>query len=235
MVETLKNNYTKIEEQAKIAAKNCGRNFDGITILPVSKTKPIELLFDGIEAGLTIFGENYAQEMKEKHELFEKSKYAQPQWHFIGGLQKSNVKYIAPFVDIIHSCGSIKIANEIDKRAKENNRIINCFLQVNTSGELSKSGCAPEEILELAEVAIKHENIKVLGLMTIGSFSNDESVIRSEFQLLKKCLENVNKTFNLELAQLSMGMSHDFPIAIDEGATIVRVGTSLFGARNYNV
>ena len=178
MIELLKENWERVNSIATDATNKAGRNVNDITILPVSKTKPIQMLFDAISAGMNMFGENYAQELKQKYEEFDKISKTQPIWHYIGGLQKSNVKYISHFVDMIHSVDSVKIAQEINKRAIIANRKIDCLLQINTSGELSKSGCAPKDIINLAKATFELKNINIKGLMTIGSFPETEKIAR---------------------------------------------------------
>lgn len=234
MIEILRENWQIVKNKAEKAALSCNRLPDEIKIIAVSKTKPVEMVYAAIEAGINVFGENYAQELHSKYLDFEEKKHIQPEWHFIGTLQRNNVKYIAPFVTMIHSVDSAKLAMEIDKRAAENNRIIDCLLQVNTSAEYSKSGEDPEEILYLAKEVLRHNNINVKGLMTIGSFTECEETIRKEFTILRDCLNLVNKELGLNLKELSMGMTHDYDIAIDEGATMVRVGTAIFGNRIYS-
>lgn len=230
----IKAGFEEVREKAAEAAKKAGRGNNDYKIIAVSKTHPVEYIYAGIEAGISDFGENYAQEFKDKCEAFENSGRQMPEWHFIGHLQRNKVKYIAPYVTMVHSVDSAKLAREIDKRAAENNRNIGILLQVNTSGEDSKSGCAPEDIVELARETRSLENITVKGLMTIGTFTPDESLQRKEFLLLRKCLERVNSVLGTSYKELSMGMTGDYPVAIDEGATYVRVGTAIFGERDYN-
>ncbi|MGB9852680.1 MAG: YggS family pyridoxal phosphate-dependent enzyme [Candidatus Kapaibacteriota bacterium] len=205
-----------------------------IKIVAVSKTHPIEAILNAISVGITDFGENYAQEMKSKYEQIKLVSKSQPNWHFIGHLQTNKVKYIAPFVALIHSVDSIHLAEEIEKQASKNNRIIDVLVQVNTSGEASKYGCEPEATLQIIDAIKNFPHLHVKGLMTIGSFSTDEQVIRKEFRLLAKLLEDAKRSFpELNLTELSMGMTHDYLIAVEEGATILRIGTAIFGERHY--
>lgn len=229
----LEDNWKKVLNNIEKAAEKSGRDPKEIVLVNVSKTKPSEMLLEAWEGGINIFGENYAQELVEKQKFFDE-KGLQPEWHFIGHLQTNKVKYLAPFVAMIHSVGSVKLAKEISKQAIKNDRIIDILLQVNTSGEMSKSGCDPDQLLELAEEVLNIENINVRGLMTIGSFSEDEEIYRSEFRLLKKLRDRARERFGEEhFEHLSMGMTHDYEHAIEEGATIVRVGTAIFGERIY--
>jgi PLP dependent protein len=234
MIEMLRENWQIVKDKAEIAAISCNRLPEDIKIIAVSKTKPVEQVYAAIEAGMNIFGENYAQELHSKYMDFEQNNIKQPEWHFIGSLQRNNVKYIAPFVTMIHSVDSTKLAEEINKKAFDCNRIIDCLLQVNTSGEYSKSGEDPELILDLAKEVLLHKNINVRGLMSIGSFTDDEIISRQEFGILRDCLNLVNQKLGLNLKELSMGMTNDYDIAIEEGATMVRVGTAIFGNRKYS-
>lgn len=232
-IEDLKNNKEIIFGNAADACEKAKRNYSDIKIIAVTKTHPVEYIYRAIEAGINCFGENYAQEIKDKFDEFNNSSKVMPEWHFIGHLQTNKVKYLAPYIDFIHSVDSFKLAEEISKQAIKNDREINILLQVNTSGEDSKSGCEPDEIINLVSQTIDLPNIKVIGLMTIGTFTEDEIQQRKEFSMLKMLLENVNKSLNLKLKELSMGMTGDYQIAIDEGSTMVRIGTAFFGTRLY--
>lgn len=234
-IEELKKRNTEIISNVNSAKRSAGRENESVKIIAVSKTHPTDYVIKAIDAGITVFGENYAQEMRDKHQDLENLRIAQPEWHFIGHLQNNKVKYIAPFVDYIHSVDSLKLAEEINKQAIKNNRKIKIMLQLNTSGELSKSGCEPDEALEIAENIIKLENLELQGLMTIGSFTDDENQQRKEFSILRNSLKEINDKLGLNLKELSMGMSHDYMNAINEGATMVRIGTAFFGSRVYNV
>ncbi len=234
-IDELKNRNSEINKNVSFALKKSGRDADSVKIIAVSKTHPTEYVVNAIKAGITVFGENYAQELRDKHQDLENLGVAQPEWHFIGHLQNNKVKYIAPFVDYIHSVDSLKLADEINKQAQKNNRKIKIMLQLNTSGELSKSGCEPDEALQIATEIIKLENIDLQGLMTIGSFTDDENQQRKEFTILRNSLIEINEKLILNLKELSMGMSHDYMTAIEEGATMVRIGTAFFGNRIYNV
>lgn len=232
--QDIKLNWEEVIEKAKDAATDSDRNFDDILVLAVSKTHSWEIVKNALDAGIVSFGENYAQELKDKIAIFNDMPQYKPQWHFIGHLQTNKVKYLAEKVTMIHSVDSFKLAKEIDKQAKKHDRTIDILLQINTSGEESKSGCEPDEVYKLAEESLALENINIKGLMTIGTFSSDERIIRGEFTTLRENLEKLQKEFGKEhFHHLSMGMTHDYDIAIDEGATIVRVGTAVFGQRLY--
>lgn len=231
--ENIKQNISLIKSNIEQVAKKFSRNAEKIKIIAVSKTQSIEAISAAFYAGATIFGENYVQELVEKQSLLS-AKGILPEWHFIGHLQTNKVKYIAPFISLIHSVDSEKLAYEISRQAEKHNRIIEILLQINTSGESSKFGCEPVEAIYLAEKVCSLPNINLTGLMTIGTFSDDEAIIRKEFRLLRSKLEEINDKLGLHLNELSMGMSHDYQIAIEEGATMVRIGTAIFGERHYN-
>ncbi len=203
-------------------------------LIAVSKTKPVEDLQQAYEAGQRLFGENKALEMRDKHEVLPKD----IRWHFIGHLQTNKVKYIAPFVELIHSVDSLHLLQQINKEAIKNNRVINCLLQIDIAHEETKFGLEETEADELlsSEEFAKLENVRICGLMGIGSITDDKNKTKKEFNNLKKYFdETKNKFFNSKsyFCELSMGMSQDFELAIEEGATLVRIGSSIFGARDY--
>lgn len=232
-VDILKKRYQSIIEAIENKKLELGITRE-IKVVAVSKTHPVEAIINATEIGILDIGENYVQEMKSKFEQIKSHGKPQPLWHFIGHLQTNKVKFIAPFVHLIHSLDSLNLAIEVEKQAQKNNRVLNVLVQVNTSGELSKFGCRPEEALQLISNVMQFPHIRILGLMTIGSFSTDEVVIRREFQTLRRLLEEAQKAFpELHLKELSMGMTNDYLIAIEEGATILRIGTAIFGERHY--
>lgn len=233
-VSTLKERYEEIRNNVINAANISNRDPQSIKIIAVSKTHPVEYILNGIEAGMNIFGENYAQEIKEKFEYFENNNLTHPEWHFIGHLQRNKVKYIMPFVSMIHGVDSVRLANQINNEAEKIGRKVDVLLQVNTSGEASKFGCDPDSLINIAAEALKLKNICIKGLMTIGSFTFDGVANKREFGLLRTLLDDVNKKFDLELKELSMGMTNDYELAVQEGATMVRVGTAIFGERDYS-
>ncbi len=231
--EDVKYNWLKISELVSAKAAEYGRQSDDVKIISVSKTHPFSVVRWGMEAGIRVFGENYVQELVEKQEEALHSDIY-PEWHFIGHLQTNKVKYIVPFVSMIHSVDSLHLAEEISKHANKCGRTVDILLQVNSSGELSKSGCEPGEVFTLFEQVLQIPNVSVKGLMTIGSFSYDEDVYRAEFRLMKGLLNELNQHFpKANLKELSMGMSGDFEAAIEEGSTMVRIGTAIFGERDY--
>lgn len=210
-------------------------NNTGCRLVAVSKTKPVEFIQEAYDAGQMDFGENKVQELREKPEQLP----ADIRWHMIGHLQSNKVKYIAPFIYLIHAVDSLKLLIEINKQALKNDRIINCLLQVHIAKEEHKFGFNEQGLLELlsSEVFQSLQNIKIVGLMGMATYTDDQTQIRSEFNALKNIFDDVKIKYtspNLELHEISMGMSDDFQIAIDEGSTMIRVGSKIFGARNYS-
>lgn len=203
-------------------------------LIAVSKTKPIEDLQEAYEAGQRLFGENKALEMRDKHEVLPKD----IRWHFIGHLQTNKVKYIAPFVELIHSVDSLHLLQQINKEAIKNNRVIDCLLQIDIAHEETKFGLEESEADELlsSEEFAKLENVRICGLMGIGSITDDKNKTKKEFNNLKEYFLKAKEKFfksKTYFCELSMGMSEDFEIALQEGATLVRIGSSIFGARDY--
>jgi hypothetical protein len=201
---------------------------ENVTLVAVSKTKPNTAILEAYQTGQRIFGENKVQELTEKHESLPKD----IEWHMIGHLQSNKVKYIAPFVSLIHGVDSFKLLKEINKRALQNERTINCLLQVHIAEEETKFGFDEKEIIELIDnTEFKaFKNIKIVGLM--GTYTNDDNQVRKEFKTLKNLFDNLKTLSTLQLTILSMGMSGDYQLAIEEGSTMIRVGSSIFGERN---
>lgn len=206
-----------------------------VKLVAVSKTKPVSDIQEAYEAGQRIFGENKVQEMVNKQEVLPKD----IAWHMIGHLQRNKVKYMAGFVHLIHGVDSFKTLKEIDKQAMKHDRVIQCLLQARIAQEETKFGLPfneIEEIINLEEFATL-KNIKIVGLMGMASFTDDENQIDSEFKSLKTFFDKLNliypATLNFELSTLSMGMSGDYKIAIKNGSNMIRVGSAIFGARNY--
>lgn len=204
---------------------------ENVQLVAVSKTHPAASIQEVYDLGQKVFGENKVQELVEKHPLLPKD----IQWHIIGHLQTNKVKYIAEFVDTIQSVDSEKVLNEINKEAKKHNRKIKVLLQVKIAEEDTKFGLEIEEAQSLFEkfVAGNLENIEISGLMGMATFTEDENQIKKEFSVLKNLFDQLSQTKKLET--LSMGMSDDFPIAIECGANSVRVGSAIFGRRDYSI
>ena len=226
-------NLQSIKESVNAACKRAGRNPDSVQLIAVSKTKPESAIIEALEAGQLHFGENKMQELQSKME-----KISQPSavWHMIGTIQTNKIRLIAPRVNWIHSVGKAKYLDEINKRAGSGGRVINVLIQVNISAEDQKSGCAPEKLPHILEHAQTLEHLRVRGLMGMAHFAENPEHVRSEFALLRTTLESNSKYNggNIQLSELSMGMSNDFEVAIEEGATMIRVGSAIFGSRNYD-
>lgn len=208
---------------------------EGVTLVAVSKTKPIEDIMQAYEEGQRVFGENKAQEMKEKQALLPKD----IKWHMLGHLQENKVKYIVPFVSLIHSVDSLKILQAINKRAIICERVVDCLLEIDISHEETKFGLSKDELYSLLSSSEYEQmkNIRICGLMGIGSITNDRSKTREEFRGLKALFVEVKDKFFADkdyFCHVSMGMSGDYDIAIEQGSTIVRVGSKIFGERDYS-
>lgn len=208
----------------------------GVTLVAVSKTKPVSDVQEAYDAGQRIFGENHALEMRDKHEALPKD----IQWHFIGHLQTNKIKYIIPFVTLIHSIDSANLLEAVNKEAAKHDRVVDCLLQFHIAQEETKFGLDLEEARQLLESdTFKNmENIRICGVMGMATFTDDEAEIRKEFKHLKAIFDTLKQDYfndQPQFKEISMGMSDDYPIAIEEGATLVRVGSKIFGPRNYNV
>jgi len=204
----------------------------GIQLVAVSKTKPIEVIQEAYNAGQRIFGENQVQELMEKHAALPKD----IQWHLIGHLQSNKVKYIAPFISLIHSVDSLKLLVEINKQALKNNRIIDCLLQIHIADEETKFGLDYDEVIELlrSETFTTLQNIRIIGLMGIATNTDKEKLIKEEFYELKTLFNGIKASFfrkDSYFKELSMGMSSDYKITIEQGSTMIRLGSTIFGAR----
>ena len=196
-----------------------------VTLVAVSKTKPNTDILAAYSSGQRIFGENKVQELVKKQEELPKD----IQWHMIGHLQRNKVKFIAPFVALIHGVDNLKLLQEIDKRAAQNNRKIDCLLQVHIAKEDTKFGFGIHEIKEVLLATSSFENISIIGLMGMATFTDDNNQIKEEFKNLKTVFDSIK---NDTITILSMGMSGDYPLAIEQGSTMVRVGSAIFGHRN---
>lgn len=227
-----------IKEQLEIVENNicraCSkskRNREEVTLIAVSKTKPVEDLKEAYACGIRYFGENKVQEIMDKYPQMP----ADVKWHMIGHLQRNKVKYIIDKVDLIHSVDSIRLAETIEKEAAKHNITVNILIEVNVAGEESKFGLAPEDVPEFVLEVAKFRHIRVMGLMTIAPFVDDSEENRRIFQLLRKLSVDIEakNVDNITMRILSMGMTNDYTVAVEEGATMVRVGTGIFGARDY--
>ena len=226
----IEENIKNIKQRIKRKAESTGRNPNEITLVAVSKLKPVELIEEAFSLGLRDFGENRTPEFQQKAETLSK----EINWHFIGHLQTRKVKEVVPYAYLIHSVDTLKLAREINKRARNIKKIQNVLIEIKTSYEETKAGLVDSnEIKDVLDFCIEAENINVQGFMTMAPFTDDEEEIRKSFKKLKNLFEDFNGN-GYNLKHLSMGMTNDFEIAIEEGATIVRIGTAIFGQRNYN-
>ena len=232
-MEFIKKNIQVIKENIKEVSEKSNRSIEDITLLGVTKTVESDAIIEAINCGITDIGENKAQELARKYDIIGDK----VRWHLIGTLQTNKVKYIIDKVHMIHSLDRESLCEEIQKRAEGICKNINCLVQVNISKEESKHGLDKESVIDfIKNTATNYKNIKIKGLMTMAPFTEDKEEIRNVFRELKELSLEIRK-LNIEgvsMDELSMGMSNDYNIAIEEGSTIVRVGTSIFGKRNYN-
>lgn len=231
----IKENLKQVEDNIVAACQRAGRDPREVTLIAVSKTKPVSMIEEAIDYGIKDFGENKVQEMCDKIEKIPNKL----NWHLIGHLQRNKVKYIIDKAYLIHSVDSLRLAQQIDHEAKKKNVISNILIEVNIAGEESKFGVSKEEVEVLLEEIKKLTNIHVKGLMTIAPFVEDAEENRVYFKEMYKLFVDMRQknadNNNIEMEVLSMGMTGDYQVAIEEGATMVRVGTGIFGARNYNI
>ncbi len=226
-------NYREVDRRVGEACARSGRNRKEVTLIAVSKTKPVELIREAMDAGADVFGENKVQELCDKYEQLPKTLH----WHLIGHLQRNKVKYIVDKVDLIHSVDSMRLAEEISKEAEKKQTDVKVLIEVNVAQEESKFGVSVDETEELVREIAKLPRIHVLGLMTIAPNVSDPEENRPVFRTLKKLAVDIKmkNIDNVRMDVLSMGMTGDYQVAIEEGATMVRVGTGIFGERNYSV
>lgn len=226
----MKGKLEQVRKRIQAAAGGCGRDPATVRLVAVSKTQPVSRIAEVIAAGATDLGENYIQEAKEKIESLAGHPVC---WHFIGHLQSNKAKIAVSLFDWIHTVDSVKLAAEIDKQAARLGKVQKILIQVNTGQEASKSGAAPDDLAGLVTEISRFANVAVRGLMAIPPFSDDSEAVRPHFQRLRKLAAAIQaqQISNVTMDELSMGMSGDFEAAIAEGATMVRIGTAIFGAR----
>ena len=227
----IRENVEKIKERIEKAAQRAGRKPEDIILLAASKTQPPEKIVEAYQAGIRYFGENRVQEGIKKIEALSDLKDIH--WHLIGGLQTNKAKYAVKYFELIHSLDREALADELDKRAEKIGKTQDVLIEVNVGEEETKYGVKPENLEKLFEYSLQKENLRILGLMCIPPYFEDPEKSRPYFAMLIDMKEQLEKKFNVSLPHLSMGMSHDFEVAIEEGATIVRIGTAIFGERQY--
>lgn len=229
----VRENLETVEANIRKTCANAGRSRDEVTLIAVSKTKPVSMLMEAYDSGIRIFGENKVQEMCDKYEQMPKD----IQWHMIGHLQRNKVKYIIDKAALIHSVDSLRLAETIQEEAAKHQVVMPILVEVNVAMEETKFGTSLAEAMELVEQISHFPNIRIEGLMTIAPFVEDPEENRKYFRALKKLAVDINNKNidNVHVRILSMGMTNDYMVAIEEGATMVRVGTGIFGERNYNI
>ncbi|WP_343248925.1 YggS family pyridoxal phosphate-dependent enzyme [Diplocloster hominis] len=229
----VKENLAEVETRIVQACERAGRKREEVTLIAVSKTKPVSMMEEAIGAGIVDFGENKVQEIVDKYEVLPRNL----NWHMIGHLQRNKVKYIVDKVCMIHSVDSLKLAETISELAVKKNVEVPVLIEVNMAGEDSKFGVTPEAAPALVEAAAKLPGIRISGLMTIAPFVENPEDNRIHFRNLRKLSVDITgkNIDNVSMSALSMGMTGDYEVAIEEGATMVRVGTGIFGARNYTI
>jgi len=230
MAEEIESRLKMVTDQMRTAAARSGRDPDSVRLVAVSKTVSADRVLAAIEAGVTDLGENYVQEAQAKINALSDEKVS---WHFIGHLQTNKAKYVVKLFDLIHSVDSVKLARELNKRSANLGKVQKVLVQVNISGERTKSGIETDLAMELVGQIARLENLAICGLMTMPPFFDAPEKVQSYFRALRKLQDQIrNEHFaNVRMTELSMGMSGDFEAAIEEGATLVRIGTAIFGKR----
>lgn len=226
-------NLREIDRRICEACARSGRRREDVTLIAVSKTKPVSMIQEAIAEGIVDFGENKPQELRDKYDELPKDL----RWHMIGNLQRNKVKYVVGRAVMIHSVGSLKLAEAIEKEAAAKNIVMPCLVEVNVAGEESKGGIALKDAEEFVRCIAEFEHIQMKGFMTIAPFVEDAELNRVHFRALRNLAVDIGRKNidNIMVNELSMGMTGDFEVAVEEGATLVRVGTGIFGERNYNI
>ncbi len=226
----IKENVERILERIEKACSRVGRDPKEVKLLAATKTRTPEEIREAYHAGIRLFGENRVQEAKEK---IPKLQDISAEWHMIGHLQTNKAKHAIKLFDVIETIDRESIIIELEKRLKKENRKLPVLIEVKVSPEESKHGVEPQKVEQLTEKVLQSENLKLIGLMTVPPYDENLEIVRKYFQKLRKIKEQLEEKFSISLPELSMGMSYDFEIAIEEGATIVRIGSAIFGPRCY--
>jgi pyridoxal phosphate enzyme (YggS family) len=229
-MQEIRNRLQAVLDRIETAAHDCGRDPRAVQLVAVSKTIDADTVRSAIQAGVTVLGENYVQEARDKFNVLYDHDVL---WHFIGHLQSNKAKYAVRFFDLIHSVDSLKLARELDKQACKHDKVQHVLIQVNIAGETTKSGISPEDVPELLQSISRFEHVAVKGLMTMPPYFNQPERVRPFFEGLRRLRDALRSQAipNVSLDELSMGMTGDFEVAIEEGATLVRIGTAIFGER----
>jgi pyridoxal phosphate enzyme (YggS family) len=219
-----------MQERITAAAERVGRDGRAVQIVAVSKTKPVIQILEAIDAGVTDIGENRVQEAVGKYDQIDRP----AKWHLVGHLQRNKVRQALPIFDLVHSVDSLRLLAEIDRRSAQLDCQTEVLVQVNTSGEPSKYGLVPDAVFDFIENTLNYAHVRIKGLMTIGAFLPDPEAVRPSFVLLRTLQEKIGEQRfeGVEMEYLSMGMTNDFEVAIEEGANLVRIGTAIFGERD---
>jgi pyridoxal phosphate enzyme (YggS family) len=233
VVDTIKTRWQQVQDRMAHAAIRSGRNHDDIRIMAVSKTVPLPQIIEAYEAGITLFGENRIQEAQKKFGTHRENLPTDAELHLVGHLQTNKARKALELFDMIHSVDSVNLAETLSRIAGESNRRIPILIEVNTSGEDSKFGVTPDQVLDFTRQAASFPNLHIQGFMTVGAWLPDAEQVRPCFRRLREIRDRVEsmKIPNVNTNVLSMGMTNDFEVAIEEGATLVRIGTAIFGAR----
>ena len=227
---SVESRYSSVRQRVDAACQRVQRDKDEVTLIAVTKTFPFEVLRSAYETGIRDFGENKAQEFSEKYDAFQSVPSADLNWHFIGHLQRNKVRSVVGKATLIHGLDSVRLARAIQNHADSNDLLVRCLVQVNVSGEESKFGLAPDQVTSLLREVRPFDRVSIMGLMTLAAPVDDTDKLRHQFRTLADC-RDIGKDITPSVSYLSMGMSGDFEIAIEEGATHVRVGSAIFGAR----
>lgn len=229
----LTENVIEVEKRIQAACERAGRSRDEVTLIAVSKTKPVSDIEEVLTTGILDYGENKVQELTDKYEVLPSN----IRWHMIGHLQRNKVKYLINKVVMIHSVDSLRLAEQIEQEAGKCNTVVNVLIEVNVAGEASKFGTTCSDTIDLVTAIAKLPHIKIKGLMTVAPFTEDAEENRIYFQKLRQLSVDIKSKNidNVDMDELSMGMTGDYEVAIEEGATMVRVGTGIFGERNYQI
>jgi pyridoxal phosphate enzyme (YggS family) len=226
MAETVRDRLFRVRDRIGAAAARIGRDSSSVTLVAVSKTMPVEVIREGLAAGITILGENRVQEARDKIASLP----GLAMWHLVGHLQTNKAKLAVELFELIHSLDSLRLAEALDRHGREAGKVVRCLVEANLGGEESKSGTTEEGVRPLLEAAERLAHVKIEGLMTIPPFLPEPEQVRPFFRRLRNLRDKLAGE-GFQLAELSMGMTHDFEVAIEEGATMVRIGTAIFGAR----
>ncbi len=226
----IRENVEAILERIEKACNRVGRNPKNVKLLAATKMRTPEEIKEAYSVGIKLFGENRVQEAKEKIPLLRE---IDAEWHMIGHLQTNKVKYAVKLFDVIETVDRISLVDELEKRLKKEGKRIPVLIEVKLSPEESKHGVKPEKLEQLTERVLQSENLKLIGLMTVPPYDENPENVRRYFRQLREMKEKLEEAFSVKLPELSMGMSHDFEIAVEEGATIVRIGSAIFGPRSY--